>query len=73
MRTLIESKLVGTRAVCGTEFAVEDMLEREQLGDRKPTWIYTKRLCNGVPEIATEFKTKKAALHAFATDHPISF
>ena len=55
----------GTRTVMGTEFPVESILVKSP---RKPgglpggPWLVTIRLCNGVPEGARRFKTKREAM-----------
>lgn len=65
MRTLINERQCGTRTILNTAWPVLDLLEREQLPGRKPTWIVTRGLCNGVPRGATEHRTRRAAVADF--------
>lgn len=54
---------VGTRKIYGTDFTVFNMVHREQMsGDKKPRWVVTLGLCNGVPDRAIECPTRKSAL-----------
>jgi hypothetical protein len=44
-----------------TDFPVVTVVERINEGKR-PVWIVTYNLCNGVPDGADEFKTRHEAL-----------
>lgn len=68
MRELIIERACGMRRVAGTEWPVVDRVQREVMPGRRPRWIVTTGLCNGVPEKAVEYSTKRAALAAFGDE-----
>lgn len=49
------------RTIMGTNWPVESFVTREEHFG-KPYWLLTKYLCNGVPQDAKRFNTRKAAL-----------
>ena len=64
MRTILREKQTGTRKLAGTDWPIVDQLHREQMSG-KASWVITRGLCNGIPDKAETFKTKKEALAAF--------
>lgn len=59
--TLVTQR-VASRTVPGTEWPVEHTVERWQPPGGRPRWTVVKHLCQGVPQGAEDFKTRKAAL-----------
>lgn len=64
-RTVLAERVTGHRALIGTEFPVYDQVAREVLPGRRPTWIVTRGLCNGVPTTAIEFLSRRGAIRYF--------
>lgn len=60
MRTLIAEVAKGTRRIAGTDFPILDQLHRVQQGSRV-RWVVTRGLCNGIPDSAHEFRTRREA------------
>ena len=45
----IESITVGTKTIAGADYPVRYVLERQQYGTTRPTWVVICGLCNGTP------------------------
>lgn len=60
---IIARKQIGTRKMAGTAWPVEHALDRQTTCGRV-TWVVLRYLCNGIPDSAESFKTKRAALEA---------
>ena len=60
---IIARKQIGTRTVAGTAWPVEHAIDRQATGGQV-RWVVLRFLCNGVPDDAQTFKTKRAALEA---------
>ena len=54
----------GKRTVLGTDWPITSYLERVAGKGRRPTWVVTWNLCNGVPTGTTVYPTKREALEA---------
>ncbi len=66
MRQLLDERMAGTRQLLGTRWVVTDQLTHVQMPGRRATWVITLGLCNGIPSSGTEYRTRKAALAAWA-------
>lgn len=53
---------VGTRTVAGTDFPIENTVERDGTSGRP--WLVTFSLCNGIPVATKRYATKREAIDA---------
>ena len=61
-RAIVAERQTGEREVLGTTWPIVDRVERVELASKRPRWVVTRGLCNGVPVAAREHSTKVAAL-----------
>lgn len=62
---IVERVQVGSRVVSGTTFPVENAVDKQVVGGTV-RWVVLRGLCNGVPERAVTYKTKREAIAAIA-------
>jgi hypothetical protein len=64
-RIIIAENQVGTRLINGTEWPVMDQIVRDQRPGQRTTWMLVRGECNGIPEGAQEYRTRREAQAAF--------
>jgi hypothetical protein len=62
--TTIARRATGIRRIAGTDWLIENVAQREQRGNDRPTWILLKSLCNGTCASLVQYPTKRALLAA---------
>lgn len=60
---LVWERTVGYRTIMGTNHPIIDTIHRNSIGRKRPVWLVTYGLCNGIPEGSRTFRTKWEALH----------
>ena len=60
MATTIARVQVGTLTRCGTQWPIENIVQR--VGARQ--WVVLRGLCNGVPRSSEEYRSRREALYA---------
>ena len=65
MRKVISEIVIGSRTIACTEWAITHQLERDQRPGQRPTWIVAEYQCNGIPEVAREYRTLREARARF--------
>ena len=67
-RKIIAERQMGHRTMTGTDWPILDLVERVVWPTTKrPSWLVTIGLCNGIPFTHRKFKTRREAMAWF--DH----
>ena len=62
--TTIRTIDTGSRTVCGTDWPVRTLVQREALPGRPVRWVVARSVCNGIADGANYYRTRREALAA---------
>jgi hypothetical protein len=62
--TTIRTIDTGSRTVCGTDWPVRTIVQREALPGRPVRWVVARGVCNGTADGSAYYRTRREAFAA---------